>query len=315
MPAKFLPHCVAWSLLVLLFGLPATAQYSRLIGTVTDQDGKPVAGAKVEVHNPNNLPSTITETTDKKGKFTFGRLIDGEWRIVVLAEGFRPYQQVIEAVADEVLAPLKVLLERIAPATPPPPDTADQAARELFQRGVTAFRSGDYQAALSSFEEFKSLKPDSPEVELNLALAYQALQEYQPAIASYRAHLEHRPDHVEARVKLGECLVRSGDLEGALVQFQTALEKRPDDAMLEYNVGEILFSAERREEAVEHYSKAAELDPGLADAHLKLSFCLVALDRKTEALPHLNKYLELKPDAPNAEVLRGLLKEIESGKG
>ena len=309
------PHRLVCFLAPLLLAAPVSAQYSRLIGTVADEAGKPVVGAAVEAHNPNHLPAVIKETADKKGRFTFGRLTDGAWRIVVQAEGFRPHQEVIEADADVSMPQLKIRLERLAPPPPAEPPAQAKAAREAFQRGVDAFRAGNFQAALAAFQEFKTLEPKNVEIALNLALAHQALEDYPAAIAAYRAYLGHQPEHVEARIRLGECLVKSGALDAALAEFQNAIGKRPDDAMLQYNVGEILFSAERREEAIERYRKAVELDPQLADGHLKLAFCLVALDRKTEALPHLRRYLELKPDAPNAKILQGLIAQIEGSQG
>ena len=295
-----------------LLAAPAAAQYSRLVGTVTDPDGKPIADAAVEAHNPNNLPSTLTDSTDKKGKFTFGRLIDGPWRIVVQAAGFVPHQEVIEAVADEQLPPLKIRLERSAPQPVAVNSSHAQAARGAFQRGVDRFRAADYGAALAAFREFKQLEPDNAEVELNLALTHQAQKDFAAAVAAYRTYLEHQPDHVEARIRLGECLAQTGDMDGALIEFEKAVELRPDDAALQYNVGEILFSAERREEAILRYRRAVELNPDLADGHLKLAFCLVALERKTEALPHLQRYLELQPQASNAATIRGLIDQIES---
>jgi tetratricopeptide (TPR) repeat protein len=309
------PHRVFWLALAALIALapPSWAQYSRLSGTVTDQSGEPVEHAAVQLHNSNNLPATLKTHTDKKGKFSFGRLIDGDWQLAVEAQGFQPHQAVVAMDADEQHPPLQIQLVRLAPAAAATGDQQAGQARALFQQGVDAFRAGDHAAALQAFHSFRAQQPDNSEVLLNIALCHHALDQLAEAIAAYRGYLNAKPGHLEAQIKLGEALVQHGEFDAGLVELKAALEQRPDDALLCYNVGEIYFSAERRELAIEHYGRAIALDPALADAYLKLAYCHLALDHKAEALPHLKKYLELRPDAANAATIHGLIEQLEAG--
>jgi hypothetical protein len=68
-------------------------QKSRLYGTVVDDAGNPVADASIEAENPINMPSQLNTRTDKKGKFAFGGINVGEWKLAVTAEGYHPYEE------------------------------------------------------------------------------------------------------------------------------------------------------------------------------------------------------------------------------
>jgi iron complex outermembrane receptor protein len=88
MQAWFRSSVFAICLTVLLGGLSLKAQQSgTLTGTVTDQAGKPIPSAAVEVRNESTGASR-TATTDADGKFSAPDLAAGTYSIYVASPGF-----------------------------------------------------------------------------------------------------------------------------------------------------------------------------------------------------------------------------------
>ncbi len=80
---------LAAALFITCAALPAFAQsVGRAVGTVTDQNGKPIKGAVVRATNSSATPSEITSTTDDKGRFGMVGLQLGIWSFSADAPGF-----------------------------------------------------------------------------------------------------------------------------------------------------------------------------------------------------------------------------------
>src|SRR5262245_23503914 len=78
-----------------LVAAPIVAQdwagQGRIQGTVTDADGKPLAGAKITLHSPRDPkvgPAPLT--TDKKGHWAYMGLDSGMWTVDIDLEGYVP---------------------------------------------------------------------------------------------------------------------------------------------------------------------------------------------------------------------------------
>jgi hypothetical protein len=71
-------------------GADVTRRPSLIAGTVHDERGRPVAGARVYfLSGPGALPD-IAALTDASGGFTFGAPKRGSYEIAVNADGFEP---------------------------------------------------------------------------------------------------------------------------------------------------------------------------------------------------------------------------------
>src|SRR5215472_223948 len=82
---SLLPVCA----LVLLGGISAFAQTSRISGALTDQQGNAIVGAKVQVINQESNAKKET-TSDDKGAFAVPFLPAGNYLVTVEAPGFNP---------------------------------------------------------------------------------------------------------------------------------------------------------------------------------------------------------------------------------
>jgi hypothetical protein len=82
--SKFVPVLM---MLFLLGSVTAHAQNGRITGQVTDPQGKPIAGAPVQVVNPEGTFERDT-TTDATGNYSVADLPPGLYLLVVAAQGF-----------------------------------------------------------------------------------------------------------------------------------------------------------------------------------------------------------------------------------
>jgi hypothetical protein len=91
--------------MLLAFAAPMLAQGStsgELHGRVTDQTGGGVVGALVALENAAAQRWTVT--TDREGRYTFGRLPPGPYTLTVNAQGFLEFADPIEVRAEGATA-------------------------------------------------------------------------------------------------------------------------------------------------------------------------------------------------------------------
>ncbi len=94
----------------LLLCLPATADNPRqLAGRVRDPHGLPIPGAEVRLLDANRQVLLRQTRTEPEGRFAFTNLDAESYQLVIVAPGFRRYQQSVPVAS--VVAPLEIVLE------------------------------------------------------------------------------------------------------------------------------------------------------------------------------------------------------------
>lgn len=97
----------------------------------------------------------------------------------------------------------------------------------LLERGRTALREGDAQAAIEHLTALTDHAPDFAEGWNALATAYFQAGEYGPSITDIGKTLTLNPRHFGALSGLGMILEELGDNEGALAAYKAALAIHP----------------------------------------------------------------------------------------
>lgn len=106
------------------------------------------------------------------------------------------------------------------------------------QKGIEAYRKGDFAAALEQFLSAKGLKDDAPQLRNNTAAALYELKKYQEALKE----------------------ISGGD----------AARLGPAQAARHYNQGNIHYRLQQYPQALESYKKCLKIDP--ADVQAKKNF-------------------------------------------
>jgi tetratricopeptide (TPR) repeat protein len=113
-------------------------------------------------------------------------------------------------------------------------DTARATALELFKQGATAYKAGDYDAALTFFRKAQAIYSHEPLIILALAKTFDRAKESQKARSYYQLFLKEAPaddkDRSKAEQRIAEITRYLRALPGKL-----ALKNLPSQATVEIN--------------------------------------------------------------------------------
>jgi tetratricopeptide (TPR) repeat protein len=145
----------------------------------------------------------------------------------------------------------------------------DPKAAILETSGFDALRAGQFERAITSFQEGLAGDPTNPRLHLGLGLAAFGQQRDAAAKTELDRALELAPGLTEAREVLGLILHRQGDLFGAIRSYETLMAAVPSDAAAADRLEEWrreLELGDRMEQTVgEHFTVSFE---GPAEAEL-----------------------------------------------
>jgi len=161
--------------------------------------------------------------------------------------------------------------------------------------GSIANQSGEFDLAISRFEEILTLNPDFAEAHNNLGNTYQALDQKEKAIIHFNKAIILKPDLVEAHYNLGLIYAELGNMDKANIHFEQVITIKPRFAEV-YNVlGNLLNEVGRYEEAIERYKKALEIKPDYTEAHNNLGLVYRNMGQLNKAITQFEKVLYYKP--------------------
>ncbi len=198
----------------LLLASAAFAQGS-IEGTVTDANGKPVAGIKVTVFGADGK-SVVSVTTGADGAYSFDEIAAGKYRVAAFAIDYQ--EPVIRAgvtVEDDDVATVDITMgaKRVIPTPPKPTPTPPPASPIGYVPEMTAL--------IAELNGFSSLR--HPKELLNISARFVTIGDAQKtewlpyyygalAVASYGAILSARRDSsVDENVDKGNALLNRAE--------------------------------------------------------------------------------------------------------
>lgn len=117
-------------------------------------------------------------------------------------------------------------------------------ARDQLNKGVESFKTGNYDQAISHFQQATKLDPKLPMARLYLATAY--AHQVVPNLKT--------PDNM-----------KNADL--AIQMFESVLKEDPKNVNAVKGIASLYFNTEQLDKAKEYQKKVLALDPNDADAH------------------------------------------------
>jgi tetratricopeptide (TPR) repeat protein len=207
---------------------------------------------------------------------------------------------------------------------------------------------GEHAAAVASLEAAARYRPGSPEVLVDLAIAYFHAEQYGRAVEPLRAAVAREPRNPAARHMLGKSYFMLGEFPKAVVELGAALELSPDDYDAAYTLGlahlkqrqfeparaiyermtgrlgdrpqlRVLVGRAYREtgflaESIEEFRRAAALDPRFPRVHYYLGLTYLLKDgaaRIEDAAREFRIELDANPEEYFANYYLGILYIIE----
>lgn len=172
-------------------------------------------------------------------------------------------------------------------------------------RGSAYYNKGEYDKAITDFNEAIDLDPKSLLAFVNRGLAYHYKKEYDKAINDYTKAIELNPKDAEIFYNRGLAYGSKGEYNKAIDDFNKSIDLDPKSLLAFLNRGIVYDTKKEYDKAISDYTKAIELNPKSKEA-----FCYRGLihGKKKEynkAIDDLNKAIELDSQYAEAFCLRG----------
>jgi Flp pilus assembly protein TadD len=104
----------------------------------------------------------------------------------------------------------------------------ERASRvDYLNEAIALERTGDFDAALTSYRLALRAHPHDPKILQNIAIAYSRTGRMEEAIRSYRRALELAPELSGAHYGLAFLLLKRGDRAGAMTHLDAFLARPP----------------------------------------------------------------------------------------
>ncbi|MBI2485732.1 MAG: tetratricopeptide repeat protein, partial [Deltaproteobacteria bacterium] len=136
-----------------------------------------------------------------------------------------------------------------------------------FYRGFAYLTKGDFDNAITDYNEVIKIKPDLAEAYNNHGLAYLNKKEYISAIADFNQAIQLKPDYAIAYVNRGLTYHYKGDQNLAIADHNQAIKLEPNLADAYYNRGLAYHYKGDYKSAIIDYNKAIEFKPDYAKAY------------------------------------------------
>jgi tetratricopeptide (TPR) repeat protein len=293
---------------------------ARINGTVMDETGKPVPGAKVTISLAMNESVKREAVADKKGEWAIIGLGTSQWNLTAAADGFLPATMNIQVKQLERNPLIAVTLKKAGAGDRPL--VQDEASLVLIDQANQFYTEGNYDGALAIFREILAKNPEIYQVNMNIGDCLREKGEIDQALETYAGVIEKakadpqmgKEMTAKALARIGECHLKKGDFETAQGFFKQSIEAFPEDEVLAYNVGEIYFSNQKLDEAITYFELAIKIKPDWSEGYYKLGLAYLNKADYEKARQSLAKVLELEPDSERAAVVKGILDTIDKIK-
>jgi tetratricopeptide (TPR) repeat protein len=195
------------------------------------------------------------------------------------------------------------------------------ALKKVFDDGVAASKAGNFDEAITKFNEAAVMVPGCYDCYYNVGYNYTQKKDYEQAEAAFLKSIELKATYVDAYNGLATVYNAQKKFDKAQEASQKAAELAnaagpgagggAGAVDAEYNQGVIDWNAGKIAEAQEHFQKVVFMKPDHADAHYQLGMALVNQGKLAEAVPMFEKYLQLAPEGQFAATAKSILASIK----
>jgi tetratricopeptide (TPR) repeat protein len=274
----------------------------KIVGTVTDSEGKPLEGVAVTIISLKGAALKLELKSDKNGKFTQVGLWPGYYQLNFKKSGYLPFSREVKVGIAEAFK-LEVKMEKAKEIMEQSLSKADS----LFLKGYKLYEENKFEEAAAAYQEAIKTNSTLWGYHFNLGLTYKKLNRKEEALAAFQKAAELNPESFSINKELGEALAKAGNFEEAKKYYKKATELSPDELDAFYNLGVCLLNRGESEEALQAFLKVIELKPDYADAYYQLGTLTIGQNKKEEAVKYLEKFLALAPEHEKASLARQLL--------
>ena len=298
-------------------GGPNTGSGNNTIqGRVHFPSGQSTGTVKVNLESTSSFGSSSSTATDQDGVFRFNGLEPGNYTVVV--DAGNQYDKarepvVISSESRGRMVQVAIQLHLKIDASNPAFAGVPEKALSLYQKGTAAAKKNDSKAAAQFFSEAVAAHPGFAMALSDLGFQYMKLNEMDKAAETFEALIKLKPEDPTAHLNLGIARYNQKKFEDAETHLRKAVELKAAGPMAHYYLGMTLVSLKRHNEALPEFeATVANGGENIALAHRYLGGLYLSANKHQQAADELEKYLKLDPKAPDADRIKGTIKDLRN---
>ena len=172
----------------------------------------------------------------------------------------------------------------------------------------------EYQFALTVLEPAQKYQQESPELLVDLAIAYFGAQQYEKALTPARRALVLAPDNVGARQMLGKTYFMLGDLEKSIAELEAAAKLAPNDIDVVYTLSIAYLRNHQPDPARQLYNSLIKSFGEKPQLHVIIGRAYRQSGLLAEAVEEFKKAIALDPQFPRAHYYLGITYLLDEGQ-
>lgn len=285
-------------------------------GKVTDESGNPLEGIIVKMVLPSEKGGPDTKT-NKKGEWAIGGIARGNWQVDFAKPGYETRR--ISVQVDELTRqpPIPTVMKLAAP-------DANKVIADGIATANGYIKERKFAEAQAVFADLMAKYPQTYQLELQIARAYDAEGAYDKEIEHLRKYIEREPDNVAVKLLAGGVMIAKGNPEEGKQLLQTIDDSKVTEPAVFVNVGITLLNKNKPKDALIFFEKTVTRFPEAPDGYyyrgitnLQIGTALrpddqAGGDRILQAAKgDLTKFLELAPTAPEAAAVKKILEQLK----
>lgn len=307
-------------LAALAMPLPALAQSTGVVkGTVTDEKGQKVEGAKVIIEMTGTSSRRFELKTDRKGEFFQIGVASGSYTITAEKDKMASQPMSINVRAGQT-TDRSIVVGAALGAAGKEAAAKNAELKKLFEEGVALSGTGNHAGAIEKFNAGIAAIPTCHDCYNNIGYSHSQMKDWEKAEAAYKKSIEVKADDAAAYNGLAtvynaqrkfdlaaQASARATELAGNL----SAAGGAGGSAEAQFNQGVIFWNAGKIADAKKAFEGAIQANPNHAEAHYQLGMALVNEGNMAGAATEFETYIKLAPEGANSATAKALLAQLK----
>jgi TolA-binding protein len=277
---------------------------ARMKGTVTDTDGKPLAGVTVKLFSFRGNAGMEVKT-DAKGQWKAMWVRGGKWNIDFEKKGYEP-----KKLSTTVKEQAKTTVIDISMKPVKGPVIKKDMVKD-FEKANKLFEAGKIDDALALYKKLLADFPDAYNINLNVGNCYFQKQQYEKAVKAYLEVIKEEPGNTDALISIGNSYSNMKQNDKALEWYKKIDSAKIDDPVVLYNIGVFNFNAGNVKEALRFFKRSTEVKQDFTDGWYQLGMTYMGDNQNDAAVKAFETFLKYDSQSEKAAQVREIIKALK----
>jgi len=192
-------------------------------------------------------------------------------------------------------------------------------AKQLVEKAEAALKEGNYQEAITLFEQLAQGVERSTQLELNarvllLSMAYTGraralagMQEYTAAEEDFAKVLTDQPNFLPALIGRGQMYLEMGSPDQALTDFEAAIKLQRTNLDAQFGLGKSYIQLGGYQQGIRPLTRVLEEQPENSEAYRLRGTGQAGINKFNEAIADLDKAISLNPQDYESYFMLGIV--------